>query len=238
MTALIITGIILFILLTLLFSPVRIYFDCMDGKRNVVMKYLFIRKNFDSIGENLSASDPGKKADSSGKNKSRKSGEGKLQSDDKDSKKAGKEKSGAEKKGIFPEDRGEQIDFVLSVVNAGGKALKTALKRISVTKIFIDFKVSDPDAYECAIKYGKINAALYNGLKLMNRFFTLKKESINVRCVFNEENCVYNIRFCVKVRPSAVIWTGILFIFTFLVNNNRRKKKRAAGNEKEELRAA
>lgn len=215
---LIVIGAVLLILLILIFSPVRVYFDFTDGKKDIILKYIFIKKAL------------------TGEKKERPE---KVQNKKKSPKKAEKteekEESPKKKGGIIPKERSAKIDFVLSLIGAGGKALRSVLKRFSVTEIFIDFKISDPDAYECALKFGKMNIALYNGLRLAGSIFTLKKESINVRCVFNEEKSEYNARFCAKMRPAAAIWAGILFIFTFLVNNNRRKNKRKAESKKEKI---
>ncbi len=228
MTALTIISVILFILLVLLLSPFRFCFSYINGKTEIVLKYLFFKIRIKG--------DEKEKQSGKENNEFKKSGKRRKKAG---VKKAHKEKNDEYKHSIrkkfIPENKGEQFDFILSLITAGGKTIKSAFKRISVTKIFIDFKISDLDACECALKFGRVNILLYNILSFSGNIFTLKKDKINVSCVFNKEKSVYDMSCCVKARPSSVLWAGIVFIFTFLVNNNRRKKNRTAESENEEL---
>lgn len=228
MTALIIISVILLILLVLLLSPFKFCFSYINGKTDIVLKYMFFKIRIKGDEKEKQLENESKEYRKFGKCRK------KAENNKKHSGKSDENKYSIRKK-LVPENRGEQIDFILSLITSGGKTLKSAFKRISVTKIFIDFKISDLDACQCALKFGRVNILLYNMLRFSGNIFTLKKDKINVSCVFNKEKSVYDMSCCVKARPASALWAGIVFIFTFLVNNNRRKKNRTAESENEEL---
>jgi hypothetical protein len=236
MTALIIILAILIILLGLFFSPVKIDFDFTGGKSDITLKYLFLKKQLSSGDKKEESADRKSVPEKAKKQKTNKKTKPKKSKAEKPEAYAGKEKKAENgqktgKKSFLPDKPGDQIDFILDLVKAGGKAMRSSLKNIYITKIFIDFKISQLDAYQCALQYGKVNMLLYNLLRLGNSFFTMKKKSINVRCVFNEKESRYDFSFQVKIRPSTALRTGIVFIFAFLANTKSRKKSEQPENQ-------
>ena len=89
----------------------------------------------------------------------------------------------------------------------------------------MDFIISDLDAYDCALKFGKTNIAVYNIIAYLNCFIKLKKKSIDIKCIYNQPECSYNLSFMIKISPAAGISAMIVFIFTFLVNNKSIKNQ-------------
>ena len=63
----------------------------------------------------------------------------------------------------------------------------------------------------------------------------MKKKSIDIKCVYNQPECVYRFGFIAKVSPAAGIFSAVIFIFTFLVNNKKKENiKTQTLNESEE----
>ena len=181
----IVLAVILLIILTLLFSPVKIFVNYQNGKTSIIIKYLFIKKNVNQIRKR--------------KKNLKKS---KSEEHNKDESRQKKSKF----RNIIPEDNKEKIEFVLNILKSTGKTFKHITKHI-------------------ALKFGKINIAVYNIIAYLNCFIKLKKKSIDIKCIYNQPECSYNLSFMIKISPAAGISAMIVFIFTFLVNNKSIKNQ-------------
>lgn len=113
------------------------------------------------------------------------------------------------------------------------KYFKKLLKTIRITKLDIELTSGKEDAYESAMMYGKLNAALYNVIALLSRIFTVRVlKSTRINCRFDEKVFEYDVSAVVMVRPSALIaivfCVGINFLRIFIREKFRawRKKKR------------
>jgi len=205
----IILGIILLILIVVLFSPVKLYVSYIDKKPEVILKYLFIKKD-------LLLKKEKKKPESEKKT---------SEFDDSES-----EKDKKKKNKLLPDSLSGKIEFIKNIASTGGKAFRSLTKHLKIKDIFIDIKISDLDAYECALKFGKTNILVFNTLSYLGYFVKLKKKSINIRCVYNEPECIYNAGCNARLTPAAAIMIALAFIFRFLVNNiktNQKMKKEA-----------
>lgn len=113
------------------------------------------------------------------------------------------------------------------------KYFKKLLKTIRITKLDIELTSGKEDAYEAAMMYGKLNAALYNVIALLSRIFTVRVlKNTRVNCRFDEKVFEYDVSTVVMVRPSALIaivfCIGINFLRIFIREKFRawRKKRR------------
>lgn len=203
----IILGIVFLILIIVLFSPVKIYISYFNEKTEVILKYLFIKKN-------LLSGNKKKKSDSDTNKK--------KSSETSDSESSEKEKK---KNKILPDSLSGKIEFIKSIASTGGKAFRSLTKHLTIRDIFIDLQISDLDAYECALKFGKTNILVFNALSYLGHFVKLKKKSINIRCVYNESECKYNAGCNVRLTPAAAIMITAAFIFRFLVNTIKANSK-------------
>ncbi len=206
---LIILGIILIIFLIILFSPVKIYVSYLDDKTKIILKYLFIKKVL--VSED-------KKNQKPKKEKKKKSSE---KTQDKSS-----EKNKDKKKDKFLPDSFEgKLEFIKSTASTGGRAFRCITKHIKIKDIYVDIQISDLDACDCAVKFGKTNILVYNLLSYSGQFVKLKKKSINIKCVYNQPKSVYRISFNVRLTPAATIMIAVAFIFRFMVNTIKTKRK-------------
>jgi|GEM_PF-1133849 len=117
----------------------------------------------------------------------------------------------------------EKISFYLEIWEACNKYIKRLFKSFAL-KIYVDIKVSDEDAYDCALKYGRTCIAVYNGTSLLDKIFTVKAEKIGVRCIFDEPESTYEIGVKVKLRLINAVTAGLGMLFTYLKINKKKEK--------------
>lgn len=206
---------ILLLFVILLCSPFKIYISCQSNKFNIKIRYLFFEKKLLPYNKDSSENDSKKNVKGEKKKKKRIKKTRKNNSDNQ-----------AKKRGKFiPESKAERFEFIINILKSSRNALKHFTKRITIYDVCADINISDPDACECAVKYGKTNIIVYNILSFTSCFFRLKKNYININCVYNQPESVYNFSFTVKFTPSSGILSVIAFIFTFLANNKKARKQ-------------
>ena len=117
------------------------------------------------------------------------------------------------------------------------KAVKKILKTIRFTKLDIRLVSGKEDAYDAAMAYGKLSAAVGNGVSLIDSIFTVRAKNVAVYCKFNESAFEYYAATVVMVRPSALIaiafCTGVNFLRIWIPQKIKARKERKR-REKEE----
>lgn len=155
------------------------------------------------------------------------------------SEKSEKVKKSASKKNKREKSKAEKIsdyfEKAVDIWEISSKPIKRICKGIHFENIYIDFKISDLDAYDCALKYGKMCTLVYNSLALFDRIFSLRKKSIDVNCVFNEEKSIYDIAFSLRFHMITFLISALSFLLKYKSqeteksggNNNGKQKRKA-----------
>lgn len=237
---------LLLILLILLFAPARVWLSYDEGTFCWRARYLFLRKGSDSPPPGkqsdksaprqspapekppttpepkpVSADKP-KPTHCSQKPEQTPQPQEASQTEPESSKEESSQKESEKKSGGIldkykPQSLSEGIDLVLDLLHAAGKPLRWLLRRITIRGIDLDLTVSDPDAAVCAIRFGKVNIAVYNTLALLCQFFRVRKKQIRIRCIYNQPHGTYRgscqIRVCPAVILGAVIGFGARFLY-------------------------
>ena len=120
----------------------------------------------------------------------------------------------------------DKISFFLDIWSVGKKPLRKICKGFHFSKLYLDIKVADEDAYKCAMNYGRMCFAVYNSLELLNEIFTVKPEHINVYAAFGEEKSAYNVSFTVRFRLGTAVGAAIAFLWAYYFRIHRTKVKK------------
>lgn len=101
---------------------------------------------------------------------------------------------------------------------------------------FYDFELylnsADKDAYEAAMKFGKMNAAVYNGLAVFMQLFDVYIKHTQITCKFNSDKTDFAVKCYVKVRPSTLLRIVFSAAFSALFVYLRERKRAKIENSK------
>lgn len=129
---------------------------------------------------------------------------------------------------------GEKVDMILGIWRSAKRPLRKILKGFHINDIYINFVIADKDAYDCAIKYGRINAVVYNFLASLARIFTTKHKSLDISCDFTKQKCRWDVSLKVRFLPITAVISGVWFLVTYIFRvyipnkRNIRKQNKSA----------
>ncbi len=112
----------------------------------------------------------------------------------------------------------QKIDLIKLIWNSTEKGLRKIFKCIHFDGLVIDFVISDEDAYDAAMKYGKISAVTYNAISVIRLLFPISVKTVDVACDFDKKKSVYDGEVTVKMRVSTLINAGIRVLWGVLKN--------------------
>lgn len=231
--------IILIILAIIIYLPVCLDVKYIDGKLSYRVSYAFItfypkkpKKNKSKKTKNMNVKNNSKKSKdnkSSGefsktlnKDKSDISNNNDIQKDipineDKSATKSSdtpkKEDKSIESDNNSDSNFLDSINMVLDIFKTIKVTLGKFIKSFRVTNLYINFKIANQDAYDCALNFGKMNILVYNILAYLDRNFKVKKKSINIEPKYNSSESVYDISFKVKLGFGNGVEKILIMIF-------------------------
>ncbi len=85
-------------------------------------------------------------------------------------------------------------------------------------KFTLRITVGDEDAADCAINYGRICAAVYPTITLLDSAFTFRQRSVDIRCDFSQENTQLFYEGLLRYRP----WNFVCFLGGLVINYLKR----------------
>lgn len=225
----IIAGLILIIYILLRIS-VCAYVDMSDNGINIIVKYLWIElfkldKSSDSDVE------PEVKIEDIEKpiSKSDIKASSQKQDDDQNEELMGNSDEDKPKKSVK-----EIIEEYKPYLPVAKKALRKLLKLIRFYDLDFSLTVGDQDAYEAAMKFGKLNTLAYSVLALLCCAFTVNIKRTEIKCNFDDAKTTARFATTIKVRPSAVLALAIYLGINYLkIRHNQKKKEKLLNKEKE-----
>ena len=182
MIALVIFGIILFLIALLLFLPLTVDFEY-DSQFVLLLKYAGVTV-FDSQKRvSLKKSKRGKKKAFS----------------DSPSKKQGFVKRIYDQKGFLG-----TVEYFCKLLQLLLKKIWWVAKRFSFSRFKLDFTVATTDAAKTAIEYGKLCAAVYPVLSLLQAIVRFKPQQVNINADFDKNK--YEFNASIRVTTRAFYW--------------------------------
>lgn len=115
----------------------------------------------------------------------------------------------------------DELNEKKSSVQLAFELLKEPLKKlggkVSIDDLKIDFAAADEDAYEAAMLYGKVNAAVYNALSAVRCFVPVSVTGIKIDCLFNTpaEKCRWDGECKIRLRPASLLNAIIAVVFGY-----------------------
>lgn len=89
---------------------------------------------------------------------------------------------------------------------------------IKITNLMIDFVISGEDACTAAVNYGKISAAVYNGIALLKLMFRVSVKTVDIRCEFESGKSVYDCTANVTLGLGTAVGLLLGALFGYLKN--------------------
>ncbi|MGN1412086.1 MAG: hypothetical protein ACI4WH_06245 [Oscillospiraceae bacterium] len=217
--------IVLILLAVIIYLPVCLSVRYIDGELSYKVTYAFItfypkkKKKKVKVKKDNKSSDKKSRVKSQEVSKEVKSNDGiseeksTIEGTKTDSEEPLKDESN-HKEDINPDMKFmDTINLVLDMFNAIKKKLGKFIKSFRITNLYINFKLADQDAYDCALKFGKMNILVYNVLGYLERNFKVKKKSINLEPKYNSNNSIYDISFKVKIGFGNGLGKILVMIF-------------------------
>lgn len=115
----------------------------------------------------------------------------------------------------------DELNEKKSSVQLAFELLKEPLKKLGgkarIDDLKIDFAAADEDAYEAAMLYGKVNAAVYNALSAVRCFVSVSVTGIKIDCLFNTpaEKCRWDGECKIRLRPASLLNAIIAVVFGY-----------------------
>lgn len=123
-------------------------------------------------------------------------------------------------------------------VPLGKKSFVRLLKLIRFYDFELYLNVADEDAYEAAMKFGKMNGAVYGALGVFMTIFTVEIRHTQINCKFNSDKTDFAGRFYIKVRPSTLFRIVISTAFSALrifLKERKKRKLESQNNDNNEM---
>lgn len=141
--------------------------------------------------------------------------------------------SGDEKKPDKLAQLKEMLEKAKLVWNASKGGIRYLFRHIRIYDISLDIVTADEDAYEAAMKYGRMNSYVYGGISLLRTFFTISLKKINIQCRFNSTESKYNLSCCVRVTPATALLAAISVLakYVLLTLPDRLQRKQSQPNK-------
>lgn len=135
----------------------------------------------------------------------------------------------ADKKKEKKDSLSEKLDTLkgyIPLVEDCKTPLLKLLKTLKITGLDLNIIAADEDAFNAAMLYGSLNAAVYNLLALMKQAFIVKVKSVNIGYRFNYPHTVFKISFAAELTPARIIACALVLLTAYINFKNNDKKSK------------
>ena len=132
----------------------------------------------------------------------------------------------------------DKLEFIIGIWESAQRPMLKIFKGFHFRDLCIDFVISDYDAYDCALKYGKMCAVVYNGLALMSGLFDVRFKTVDVRPGFSLSKSQWDAAAKVSFRAGTPVIAGLWFLITYIFRTfipdklKKRKLRKTAAEQK------
>lgn len=222
MTAWIITGSIVLLLLAVLLVPIRLCFAYGRGGLSLSLHFLFVRLRILPTKE---------KKPPSAKKQQRmdaKAAEKKTKKEAKKAAKAEKEPPPSEK---AKQSTGDFLEMLWEFAKTSHRALSILRRHLVVYKLQAVVLVGGADAFETAMKFSRISTICYTAMCLLDELVILQPPQISISPQFLSEETTAEVSVRVRISLLFLLWAAIVAaarLFTILRNSRGGKTKHRA----------
>ena len=110
----------------------------------------------------------------------------------------------------------DRLDQLKAIWKYAEKPLKRIFAETHISRFYIDFKITGSDAYEAAMNYGKISAAVYNVIGIIRVMFPIKFKTVDIGCDFEGKKSVYDCGLSVRLSLGTAAAAVIVLLFNFV----------------------
>lgn len=94
-------------------------------------------------------------------------------------------------------------------------------KGIRITNLMIDFVISGEDACAAAVNYGKISAAVYNGIAMLKLMFKVSVKTVDIGCEFESGKSSYDCAANITLGLGTAVGLLLGALFGYLKNKGK-----------------
>lgn len=108
------------------------------------------------------------------------------------------------------------VEIVSSTAKSIFKGSEWLYKHLRVKRLQVCILVATEDAAKTAITYGRMYAAVYGALGVLDSLVKLEVKRIAIACSFTRDEPVYDISCKVKLRVIFLLFAAFAMLWTFL----------------------
>lgn len=132
----------------------------------------------------------------------------------------------------------DKIEKIIDIWESAQRPVLKIFKGFRLSDLYIDFEIADEDACDCALKYGKYSALIYNGIAFFCELFTVRVKTIDVRPAFGVSKGRWDAAGKLYFRLGTLVIAGAWFLITYFFRTflpeklRKRKMKKSAARQK------
>lgn len=239
MTAFIVIGCILLLLLFIMLLPLKLFFQVENEDLSLHFGVLMFKfklypkeiKKIEKIANNVEQRAEKEQQSGNRNNKTLKSD---ILSHKKENNKSSQSKNKSQshkkrpskqvKEKIEEKTWGETFFLIVDIIQAVVRPTKFMLRQIQITGFSLRAIIGGEEPDETAIRFGYWNAAVYGGLATLRNFFRVKCKKINIAVDFTAPETQVWAEGILKIRVFVVVFAAVRMFFNILVNTFKRAK--------------